>query len=302
MLAFSDSLRRSLIQANERHGRWLPRIATVVLTILLARLLAQFVWLWVPVPESAQWKPAPVAATATPASAPKGPDAQLIASAHLFGDYQAPADAGLAQMDKAPDTRLALTLLGILAADEDRGSRALIGDSGGEEKPYAIGDKVPGGVNLQAIFPDRVILSRNGQLETLRLDKDKPGAPLAASVSRGTGGAPGSTVTAETAEMLAKVRDQLLQDPAKASDYIRVQPANIGGEQRGYRIYPGRDRSVFNQAGLRPGDIVTSVNGVQLNDPAQALQMLADLSQASTLNLTVERGGNPQTLTVNFNQ
>lgn len=298
MLVISESVQGSLVRAYEKHGRWLPTIAMVSLTVVVARLAAQFVWLWIPEPEAAHWKPAPVAATGVAASAPKGPDAQLIASAHLFGDYQAPADANLDSMDKAPDTRLNLTLLGILAADQDKGSRALIADSGGDEKPYSVGDKVPGGVNLQAIFPDRVILARNGQLETLRLDKDKPGSSLQAQA--GGPAIPSSTLGDETTEMLAKVREQLLQDPSKAADYIRVQPANVNGEQRGYRIYPGRDRSVFNNAGLRPGDIVTSLNGSPLSDPAQALQMLADVSQATSLNLTIERGGVQQTVVVNF--
>ena len=298
MTSLTDNLPRSLALAYERHGRWLPVTAKLLLALLLARLLAEFIWLWVPMPEAGAWKPAPPAAGAVNSpTAASGPNAELIAAAHLFSDYQAPPDPALAQMDKAPDTRLSLTLMGILAADRDQESRALIGTQDGEEKPYSVGDDVVRGVNLQAIFPDRVILARNGQLETLRLDKDKAGAPLPA------GAVPIASVSGntDTAQMLSTIRDQLLNDPSKASDYIRIQPANINGQQRGYRIYPGRDRSVFNGAGLRPGDLVTSVNGVQLDDPARALQMLGDLSSAGTLNLTVERGGSQQAITVNLN-
>lgn len=296
-----QNLPKALGGAYERHARWLPQLAKLVLAIVLARLLADFLWLWVPVPAGAAWRPAPVDA---PAAAParSGPDAERVASAHLFGAWRAPADPVLSEMAQAPDTRLSLSLLGILAADRDRESRALIGAQGGEEKPYAVGDDVVRGVTLQAIFPDRVILSRNGQLETLRLDKASPGAPLAADgpADRGESLA-GQVVDGATAQQLAQIREQILADPSKASDYIRIQPANINGQQRGYRIYPGRDRTVFNGAGLRPGDLVTSINGVELDDPARALQMLGDLSQASTLNLTIERGGVQQAVTVNLN-
>src|SRR6185503_21059375 len=89
---------------------------------------------------------------------------------------------------------------------------------------------------------------------------------------------------------LATVRDEILKDPSKASEYVRIQPANVAGQLKGYRVYPGRDRAAFTAAGLRPGDLVTSVNGVQLDDPAKALQMLGDLSQAGQVNLVVERG------------
>ncbi|WP_428312217.1 type II secretion system protein GspC [Hydrocarboniphaga sp.] len=298
MTSLAENLPRNIALAYERHGRWLPAVGKVLFALLLARLLAQFIWLWVPVPEASAWKPAPPAvSTANTPTANAGPNAELVAGAHLFGDYQAPADPQLDQMDKAPDTRLSLNLLGILAADRDKESRALIGTQDGEEKPYSVGDDVVRGVNLQAIFPDRVILSRNGQLETLRLDKDRPGTSLAGAGAAPALAQPGNT---DTAAMLGNIRDQLLADPSKASDYLRIQPANINGQQRGYRIYPGRDRSVFNGAGLRPGDLVTSVNGVQLDDPSRALQMLGDLSTANTLNLTVERGGSQQAITVNL--
>ncbi len=95
----------------------------------------------------------------------------------------------------------------------------------------------------------------------------------------------------------------MLANPSKAQDYIRVQPAPnpSGSGQLGYRIYPGRDRSVFTAAGLRPGDVVSSINGVQLDDPSKSLQLLSDLSQANQVTLTVQRGGETQTVNVNLN-
>ena len=94
----------------------------------------------------------------------------------------------------------------------------------------------------------------------------------------------------------------MLSNPSKAQDYIRVQPAPdaSGNGQLGYRIFPGRDQTVFKAAGLHPGDVVTSVNGVQLDDPAKSLQLLSDLSQANQVTLTVQRGGESQTVNVNL--
>ena len=80
-----------------------------------------------------------------------------------------------------------------------------------------------------------------------------------------------------------------------------MQPANQSGQLRGYRVYPGRDRGMFNTAGLRPGDLITAVNGVELNDAGRALQLLGELSQTTQLNLTLERGGQSQTLNLSLN-
>lgn len=279
-----------------RYGRWLPAVASLALTLLVARLAAILLWSLVPTPAAAAWQPAPAAAVARSGDRI---DLAAIASAHLFGDYRAPANPVLDDINNAPETQLSLTLLGIFANERDaKLSLALIGAQGGEEKPYRVGEDLSRGVTLQAIFQDRVILSRNGKLETLRLDKDSPGSPLittAAPISNVAGGSDASA-------SLASIRSQLLNDPSKVSDYIRVQPVNGGNGLTGYRIYPGKDRGVFNGAGLRPGDVVTSINGTPLTDPSKALQLLSDLSQTNQLNLVIERGGASQNVSVNLNQ
>lgn len=279
-----------------RHARRLPAAAEWLLTVLLAHAAALLLWQLIPPPaDSARV----LSASPPPLESARGVNVETIAAAHLFGEYRAPADPALTQLASAPDTRLDLSLLGILAATTERGSRALIAASGGEEKPYAIGDDVVSGASLQAIFPDRVILSRAGQLETLRLNKDAPSSG-AAPGAYAAEAAPSGAAT-ETAAMLSSIREQILSDPSRASEYIRVQPASSGGQLRGYRLYPGRDRAVFAAAGLRAGDLVMQVNGIQLNDAATALQMLNQLSQAGSVTVVVERGGQQQTLNLNFN-
>lgn len=285
------------LQLYERHGRHLPAAVSVLLVVIIAWTLAALLWALVPTPEAARWQPAPASTAAGSAPAAKGPDVAFIASAKLFGDYQA---AAVADVSTAPDTNLSLTLLGILSGSTDYDSRALIGTQGGTEEPYAIGEDITPGVTLHAIFPDRVILSRSGAYETLRLDKDKPSTAVADS---GSAPAPAGAVDANAppGQMLGQIREQILQDPSKAGEYIRVQPANISGALRGYRIYPGRDRTMFGNLGLRPGDLITAVNGIQLDDGQKALQTLNELKQAASVSLTIERGGQPQTVTLSLN-
>lgn len=284
-----STLPKTLAPLYGRYVRWLPAAVDVVLAVLIARLLAQLVWALLPAPAAAAWQPAPVLAAAP--SAADQVDLNRIAAAHLFGQFQAVSKP---DPSKAPDTQLNFTLLGILKNSKDKQkSRALI-NNGTDEKPYSVSDAVGSGVTLYAIFVDKVTLSRNGQLETLRLDKNQPSSsdtPLA--VAPENNGA---------AESLAQVRAQMLANPAKAQDFIRIQPAPnaTGNGQMGYRIFPGRDHAVFQAAGLRAGDVVTAVNGVQLDDPAKSLQLLSDLSQASSVTLTVQRGGESQTINVNL--
>ncbi len=284
MLTFPEQLEKTLSQGYERHVRWLIPAVQVLLLVAIAIAAARLIWSLIPTPESARWRPAPV--QMSNAGQDAGPKLDVILGARLFGIYQPQA----ANLDAAPDTSLNLTLLGIFAGTRKEESRALIGQPDGDEKPYSIGQDVVSGVNLQAIFADRVVLSRNGQLETLRLDKDKPGA-----------GFTGVSMEGGTATQLSQVRQELLADPNKAAEYIRVQPVNVGGQMKGYRVYPGQNQTLFNNAGLRPGDLVTSVNGIQMDDTQKAMQMLSDLSKAGSVSVVIDRGGQPQTINVTFN-
>lgn len=274
----------------EQHGRKLPPVVALLLVVALAYFAARLVWALAPTPAAARWQPPPASA-AQPAAAQRQTDVQAIVDQHLFGSYQ-PNPAGQ-NAAEAPETRLSLSLIGILSATQERDSRALIGSSNGDEKPYAIGDDVIRGVSLQAIFPDRVVLSRDGTLETLRLNKEAP--------TEGSAPPPVAAAGGGNAQMLTNIRDEILSDPSKASQYIRVQPANVDGQLKGFRVYPGRERGAFNQLGLRPGDLVTQVNGIQLDDSQKALQMLTELSKASSVSLTVERGGQTQNFNVTLN-
>lgn len=299
------SVSPAFVRQLQRQARHVPGLVVGVFLLLAATSLASLIWTLVPVPQDARWQPAPVELPGGPARARAGSEIDTILKAELFGVALAPEAEETASggaIGDAPDTRLNLDLLGILASDDGPYSRALIGKPGGEEEPYSVGDDISSGVSLRAIYPDRVILARGGSLETLRLDKNRAStAQVSTPAKRPLGDEDATEVPADTAQMLADIRAEVLQNPAKASEYLRVQPAMVDGQMRGYRLYPGRERAVFGNAGLRPGDLVTAVNGVELNDPARALQLLGDLSQADSLSLVVERGGQQQTINLTLN-
>jgi general secretion pathway protein C len=76
----------------------------------------------------------------------------------------------------------------------------------------------------------------------------------------------------------------------------------VGGQQQGYRVYPGRDRRQFAALGLRPGDLIKDIDGAALTDPQQAMQIFQSLGTAEQVSVTVERNGQPQVLVLNTNQ
>lgn len=204
------------------------------------------------------------------------------------------------------DTKLKLVLSGIVLSSNPEFSRAMI-QKGGKQELYAVSDDIDDNTKLHEINDDHVVINNRGELEVLRMEKL---AKASASRSRGgnpslpalpnLGAANSTQVSAETAKELSGVRDQLLRDPTKAAEFIRVRPVYSKGLLTGYRIYPGKNRQLFKQAGLRSGDLVKSVNGQTLDDPQKGFQILSSLSSATSITLDLQRRGKTESVSVNL--
>jgi len=303
--------------------RWLwrlPEFINIVLVAALGLALAQLFWLvWPePAPEVIAPSNAGAAARAKPA---ERIDVSAIARAHLFGE-QTVASAELERQKElnAPETQLNLELTGIIADRDGNRSRALIKNQKGEQAGYSVGEQIVSGVKLRAIYADRVILDRSGRLETLTLESVKKaesmigltrspaqqtGTRAAAAPTRRTATpdadqAGAQDVSAELEAKLSDVRREILANPANAQRYIRLRPARQDGSLVGYRIFPGQDNTLFKQAGLQSGELVTAINGQPLSNPAASLKMLGNLAKAGSATITVENDGASRTVQVNF--
>lgn len=197
----------------------------------------------------------------------------------------------------APDTRLRLRLVGLVAGDTPDQGKAIIAESGSPERLYGIGDPVGGGqARLHQIHPDRVILEHAGTYETLRLpraDGTTAGAP---------GTAPTRTAPAAAAPTSAEEpriqRSDWLQDPERLLQTVRARPVIQGGMLHGLEVHPTRNARQFQQAGLRPGDVITSVNGVPLSAIDDTDRLFQDLSGQVRVDIVVERDGQPLPISI----
>lgn len=271
-----------------------PPWVSLVLVAAIAWQLAQAAWLFVPSEEPAVAPPAATAPAPRRALEPAA-DVLAIVQSHWFGEAQPEAEPAGDTPPDAPVTRLNLQLRGTIAADEAGRSLAIIAEGGGKEHVYAVGDPVPGNATLHAVYTDRVLLRRAGQLETLPLPRAQEGGGATATAQRRRA----ATVQPATASNLQQV---ISRNPARLTDIIRPQPVFRDGQQQGYRVYPGRERQSFAQLGLRPGDMITQINGMPLDDPARGMEIFRSLGDATQVSVTVERNGQTQVLTLDTGQ
>lgn len=258
-----------------------PSIATLVLVVVIAAQLAALLWRALGSSENEVPMIPAVADSGGPVV-----DLAAIVNAHLFGIAAQTGDPA-----SAPATSANLTLAGTLAGPEPEQGWAIIGASAQAARVYAAGASLPGGTRLVAIYPDRVILDRNGARESLMLPRLSGGARAAP-----TAYAPGANRS--PASLADSVSQLMAQDPAMANELLRPQPVFAGGTLRGYRVYPGRNRGQFARLGLQPGDLVTAVNGAALDDPNRGLEILRGVSAGAAVTLTIDRNGQAQQLSI----
>ncbi len=225
-----------------------------------------------------------------------------VSSYHLFGD----AKQQLVVQQKvinAPETRLRLDLKGVFASTNASQALAIISSSKGKDKTYQIGDKITGGALLHAVYADRVILKRNGRLETLRLPKPKVDSKAfyrsSSSEMSQLSNLTGTQINQSQSQRLRKMRNTLLKDPSKVWQQVRINPVMKNGKVLGYTL-AHNDQRLMKALNLRKTDIITGVNGQSLSDPATLYGLMNSLSEQQSLEMTIERNGRQQTIQLNF--
>jgi general secretion pathway protein C len=243
-------------------------------------------------------------------------DVERLKGWHLFGEADAVAAGPEAEPEPAtsrdgiekdaPETGLALTLRGVVASSEDGLGYAVI-EYQSQQDIYAVEDKLPlpGRVSLAKVMPRQVVLDNAGTYERLELFEESPldsqlvlqpppreEAPTPAARSS-------SDSAAGSASAVARAyRERLYENPQSLADVVTISAVRENGELLGYRLAPGKEKEQFELLGFQAGDLVTGVNGIVLNDPANTLQLYQTMRSASAAVFDLQRGDQSMTISV----
>ncbi|MGK0500143.1 MAG: general secretion pathway protein C [Oceanicoccus sp.] len=207
----------------------------------------------------------------------------------------------------ATKTRLQLSLEGVVyTPDKDQAMAVIVYK--GKQDQYFIGDKLPvdSTVSLERVLVDHVILNNAGRYESLWLYEDEKKSSVA-TASPSTPRSASSVVIDKRRDRQATslaqgYRDRLYKNPSSLAEVLRISPAQKDGQIVGYRVSPGRDRQQFSQLGFKGNDIVTSINGITLDEPSKALEIYKLMRTAKEATFTVDRNGQPVEVLVSLNE
>lgn len=228
-----------------------PLLASLAVGIAGAAALAMLVRLLLTLASPAQL-PVPT----EPALAGAGdPERITLADWHLFG----------ASDDTLQALPLASQLRGVAATADPTQGLAFVVDADGQDGRYRAGDSLPGGSLLVGVHADGIEILHQGQRRRLMLS-DAAVAPAA------DGAAPPAVL------------------PAAAAAAPEVSPVVRDGRLLGLNV-AFADADLLERLGLRPDDLITTVDGRAANSPGVADTLGRRLAQGEPLRLGVRRGG-----------
>jgi type II secretion system protein C len=206
-------------------------------------------------------------------------------------------DQGLdpnASMEDCPKTDLNLVLYATIVAEPETFSSALIGEEKSESYPtgYGIGDQVQG-KEVYKIEQKKVVFNVGGSLECLTV----AGEETARVVHKGDeeGGVSSEGENKFTVEQ--SLLDEALSNPEALATQIRAVPhKGPDGNVDGYRLSGIRKGSVFEQLGVKNGDIIHSVNGKDLTSVSNAMDAYSSLGSEKAFTFEVTRRNQRQTM------
>lgn len=202
-----------------------------------------------------------------------------------------------------PAVRTNLKLLGTVSAEE--GSLAMI-QADRSMDLYRLGDEVPGGGTVKEITRNMVtIQNSDGSTEILSLyEAGAPGSP-----------APAASPPAAAAEENGQIRpvgenqwmvDRQVAENARSNlgellKSARMEPNVVNGNTEGFVVRMIQPGSLLANLGIRRGDVIMEVNGVELSSPEKALQIFQQLREARHISIGLQRDGAPMNFDYEIN-
>jgi general secretion pathway protein C len=238
---------------------------------------------------------APVAAVAArpPAPPPRAhswAEREIILTRNLFhSSLDAPA---LSQADidaELEKSKLPVTLLGTFAASDPAVSRATLMDKEKNETlVVGIGDQIKNTASVQRIERRRVVLLENGAPRELTFGDEEGAQPAIRRANpRAAAVQPAVRRTQSGTSVSREEIQKSMRDPSELLSQARVLPKFEQGQMVGLQVNGIKPGSLFQEIGIREGDVITQFNGIAIDSPDQSARIFQELANASEFNVVV---------------
>lgn len=189
-----------------------------------------------------------------------------------------------------------LKLIGVVMG-EQRGIAAIVEELASKRQLFVrLRGHIPDAGEVTEIRREGIVIRQGNQEELLELAVMQsehppfPPSPVGAAF-KPTSGTPLRKV------LDRREVDQAMNDIPKLLSQARAVPYLVNGSMSGFRLDFIAPASFYDKIGLKYGDVLQQVNGVEIRDPATMLTLFQQLRNEQTVKLDVLRNNERSTLT-----
>jgi len=154
----------------------------------------------------------------------------------------------------------------------------------GKTKVFRVGDEVDG-YSLVKVFPKYALLKRDGRSFKLNLYEEREKAGRVSSSGKSHTSSSPFTYRVERQKVIDEISS------GRFLKFINVVPNIRNGKTEGLLVRYVNHRSFIHRLGIRPGDVILSINGVEINSPEDSFSAFEQLKNEDTVIITVLRRG-----------
>jgi general secretion pathway protein C len=206
--------------------------------------------------------------------------------------------AGLVVTPSRPPLNLAskLKLLGVVIGDREGVSAIIEELSSKRQLFFKLHEQIPDVGEISEIRRDGIVVRQGDQQELLELaagqSEKPPSSPVAA----------GATVAPQPGSPVRTVLDrreveQAMGDLPKLLSQARAVPYLVNGAMNGFRLDYIAPSSFYEKIGLKYGDVLQQVNGVDIRDPGTMITLFQQLRNEKMVKLDVLRNNQRTAMT-----
>lgn len=193
-----------------------------------------------------------------------------------------------------------LKLMGVIAWPKGFGYAIFADPSSGAQEIYKTGDFVPGYGPLKRVLADRAYIDLKGKQVEVPMAEIAMLKEIAPPPAPGQSGI-GVKRTSEGSYIVdQKALQSALEKPNQIMTDARLLPSMVDGKQEGFIIRDVKRGGIYDNLGLRNGDVLIRVNNFNISDPETALQAFTALKGMDRVELDIKREGSRMTLTYNI--
>jgi general secretion pathway protein C len=185
-------------------------------------------------------------------------------------------------------TALKLKLFGTVTGDKNKAYAVIEETAKKRQNLYRIGDTIQN-ASIKMILREKVVLRVNGKDEILEIEEVVSGSRASgrpSSVEKRSSRAHSQNITLDRSKIESAVNN--INDLMKN---VRIRPHFTDGQPDGFRLTGVRPNSFFYNMGLKSGDVITGVDGKNIESVDDAFKLYQGLQSSSNVKLQLKRKG-----------